>query len=141
VEDVEARLDILFDAAMQHYGNGLRQRPQCLGDSGLVVSQNIMTPFGYDPNAAADDALRIHDQILSMCHVPNEWGFGRVVNSFQTLQFKRLLLTSWTKPEQSYLVAILLINLLVCHYGAQHECYFGISAPDFEEYLNEITHN
>jgi hypothetical protein len=64
-------------------------------------------------------------------------GLEELPTHFRHCNFKRLLLTSWTKPEQSYLVASLLTNLLVCHYGAQHE-HFGISAPDFEECLNEI---
>ena len=47
IEGVESRLDNLFNDAVQQLH--LQQRPKCLGDSAFLVSNNMMTPFGYDP--------------------------------------------------------------------------------------------
>ena len=100
------------------------------------IISSLLSHFNADLNG--NDPFRVHDMIFSLCRVPNEWGFGRVVNSFQTLQFSRALRSSWTHPEQSYFAAIELANCLVCAFGAQHERYFNVGAPSLEEYIQEM---
>jgi hypothetical protein len=137
LEDLEQQLDQLHDRAVASFD--MAKRPQIATDSGLPSSKNVATPFGFDPNASSMSYEHIYGVIHSRVRVPNEWGFGRVVNLFQTLQFKPGLKTGWTEPQKQYLVGLLMTNCVVCCEGSQTEKYFGVLALALEAYLSEVT--
>ncbi len=136
LEDLETQLEDLHDLAVANFG--MARRPQIGTDSGLPSTKNMATPFGFDPNASDMSYEHIYGVIHSRMRVPNEWGFGRVVNLFQTLQFKLMLKAGWTDPHKQYIVGLFLTNLVGCCEGSQAEKYFGVSAPTLDAYLEEV---
>jgi len=136
LEDLEKQLDILHDRAVAAFA--MVKRPQIATDSGLPSSKNVATPFGFDPGAVNMTFDHIYGVIHSRMRVPNEWGFGKVVNLFQTLQFKPGLKTGWTEPQKQYLVGLLMTNCAVCCEGSQAEQYFGVNSQNLVSYLNEV---
>ncbi len=61
-----------------------------------------------------------------------------MLSNWQALSFKGLMKVHHTEPEKTMLVAMFLTNFFVVARGAQHEEYFGVHAPSFEEYLAKI---
>jgi hypothetical protein len=136
LEDLEMQLEDLHSRAVAAFD--MHKRPQIATDSGLPSSRNVVTPFGFDASASDMTYEHIYGVMHSRIRVPNEWGFGRVVNLFQTLQFKPGLKTGWTEPHMQYLVGLLMTNCVVCCEGSQTEKYFGVAAISLQSYLNEV---
>ncbi len=136
LEDMETQLDELHNRAIAAFQ--MPMRPRIATDSGLPTTVNVATPFEYDPDANGMTFETIYSIVHSRMRVPNEWGFGRVVNLFQCLQHKLALKAGWTEPEKQYIVGLLMTNLVVCCEGSQAETYFGIRPPELHEYLNEL---
>lgn len=136
LENFEVSLTSLHDEVMRVHAPA--HRPTILCDSGFAGSGNIMTPYRFNVNLRVNDPRYEINKLLSFCRVPNEWAFGRVVNTFRTLACRGCHLINWTKPHEQYLVGLLLTNLTICADGSQQEVYFNVSSPSLEEYLTEI---
>ncbi len=136
VEDVEQQLDDLHNRAVAAFN--MQRRPMVAGDGGFTASRNIVTPFAFDPNAPVFSAENVYNLVHSKMRIPNEWGFGRVVNAFQTLQFRMLLKAAWTDPDKQYVVGMLMTNFIVICEGSQTQSYFGMHPPSLEEYLQHV---
>ena len=137
VEDELERLHSRRENPLANIG-----RVKVFGDSGFSHSINMEIPHAHAlAQAAPAMQLRAFNLITARARIPNEWSFGRVVNTFRTLEVRSALKIHWTQPEKAYLVAMLLTNFVVCRDGAQHEEYFGVAAPSFEEYLDEVQHS
>ncbi len=89
LEDMETQLDELHNRAVAAFQ--MPMRPRIATDSGLPTTVNVATPFEYDPDANDMTFETIYSIVHSRMRVPNEWGFGRVVNLFQCLQHKLAL--------------------------------------------------
>ncbi|XP_049267322.1 uncharacterized protein LOC119376142 [Rhipicephalus sanguineus] len=63
-----------------------------------------------------------------------EWGFGKTVAEFAFLDFKKnqKLLQN---VSQMYRVGTILANYHTCLHGSQTGMFFGLRAPDLQEYL------
>ena len=137
MEDVESQLGQFHDLASQFLQ--VRMRPTVIGDSGFTASPNLVTPFSFDPSAPSLSAENVFNMVVSRSRIPNEWGFGRVVNTFQTMQYHSLLKVDWTHPQQQYVLACFFTNFVVIFEGSQTDRYFGVSPPSFEKYIEHIN--
>jgi hypothetical protein len=135
-EDVEEQVGRLHDFAVEQHG--LKCRPKIVADSGFCASENVVTPFSFDPNAPVFSAENVFNTVLSRCRIPNEWGFGRVVNLFQTLEFVRALKSDWTEPEKQYVVGCFFSNFVTVFEGSQASSYFSVPLPSFAELIEHI---
>ena len=66
---------------------------------------------------------------------PVEWAFGKVVNLFAFVDFKKNNKLHKQPVGIFYLNAVLLANCHSCLYGNQTARYFNIPTPDLEDYL------
>lgn len=136
-ENFEEELRALHERVEREHR--LPRHPRILCDSGFAESHDIWTPYKVGRHMPLDEEL--FNTLLSHCRVPNEWAFGRVVNTFRGLLFTPAMMAEWTKPEKQYLVAIFLTNLVFCAEGSQTGAYFGVSPPSLQDYLNEMIEN
>ncbi len=136
LDSVEEQLDQLHGFALEMQPSP--KRPTIIGDSGFTASRNIVTPFSFDPASSPFSPENVYNMVLSRCRIPNEWGFGRVVNLFQTLEFTRSQKKGWTDPHKQYVVSCFMTNFVVIFEGSQTSSYFGLSPPSFDEYAAHI---
>lgn len=134
-EGFERQLDLLHGHVHEQYNCDMR--PTILSDAGFPESPNIWTPYKVMDrlNQRADEAL--FNRLLSHCRVPNEWSFGRIVNTFRTLTLQSVMMVEWTEPEKQYIVSMFLTNLVVCAEGSEIANYYGLQPPDLVDYLNK----
>ena len=64
-----------------------------------------------------------------------EWGFGKIVNMWAFLDFKKNLQIYSSPVATYYTVMANLINCHTCYYGGQTSSYFECMPPKIEEYL------
>ena len=114
-------------------GNG---NPYCLyGDPAYPLRPHLMAPFrGVAPNS---DQFKFN---TSMSHVRTsvEWAFGKFINNFAFLDFKKNQKILLQPVGKFYIVGALLTNCHTCLYSCQTSEYFGIDPPNLETYLEGI---
>jgi len=149
--DMERKLRDLHAQVEQTFDLTPAQRVYVLADSIFTATIDVVTPYDYDklkapPAAGAAAAMiqqrqskRFFNLIHSQSRIAVEWGFGRVLNNWQSLSFKALMKVHHTEPEKAMLVAMLLTNFIVVARGAQHQEYFGVAGPSFDEYLAKVA--
>lgn len=138
-EELDTQLETLHDWAVDELD--FNRRPTVASDAGFSASKDLKTPFAFDPDAPEFSVESVYNLIHSRMRVPNEWGFGRNVNTFQSLGFRSILKTGWTRPQMQYIVSMMFTNLVVVCEGSQTEMYFGVKGPDLNEYLDYLTSN
>ena len=75
-----------------------------------------------------------------MSHVRTsvEWAFGKIINIFAFLDFKKNQKILLQPVGKFYIVGALLTNCHTCLYSCQTSEYFGIDPPSLETYLEGI---
>lgn len=64
-----------------------------------------------------------------------EWGFGKIVNEFAFLDFKKIKKLLLQDVGCMYQTAVILINCHTCLYGSQTGSYSNVNPPALERYL------
>lgn len=64
-----------------------------------------------------------------------EWGFGKVVNNFAFVDFKKNQKIMVQEVPTMYKAAVLLTNCHTCLYGSETSMYFDARPPTLNEYL------
>lgn len=64
-----------------------------------------------------------------------EWGFGKVINEFAFLDFKKNQKLLLQDVGTMYRTAVILTNCHTCLYGSQTAQYFEVNPPLLENYL------
>ena len=100
-------------------GNG---QPLCLyGDPAYPISVHLLGPFqGKNLNPQQTD----FNAAMSEVRESVEWGFGKVVNYFKFIDFKKNLKLQMSPVGNMYAAAVLLTNAHTCLYGSQTSEYF-----------------
>jgi hypothetical protein len=62
-------------------------------------------------------------------------GFGKVAVNFAFVDFKKNQKVLLQPVGRIYVVAVLMTNCHTCLYGSQTGMFFGLEAPELEEYL------
>jgi hypothetical protein len=65
-----------------------------------------------------------------------EWGFGKIIQNFAFLDFKKNLKILMQPVAKYYLVATILTNCHTCLYGSLTGSYFELDPPDLETYFS-----
>ncbi|KAG5189475.1 hypothetical protein JKP88DRAFT_192806 [Tribonema minus] len=76
---------------------------------------------------------------MSKARICVEWGFGKVVQQFAFVDFKKNLKLYLQPIERIYAVAALLTKCHTCLYGSMTSEYFGIMSPTLQEYFNMLN--
>ena len=102
------------------------------GDPAYGLTLNIMSPFR---GAHLTDNEQEFNTQMSKVRVSVEWGFGKIIQMFAYLDFKKNLKVLLQPVGKYYLVASILINCHTCLYGSQTSTFFNLQPPSLETYL------
>lgn len=103
------------------------------GDPAYGLSRNILSPFrGLHLTPPEQEFNRT----MSSVRVSVEWTFGKIIQYFAYLDFKKNQKVLLQPVGKYYLVGAFLTNCHTCLYGSQTTTFFGVSPPTLETYLN-----
>ncbi|KAG8176731.1 hypothetical protein JTE90_003362 [Oedothorax gibbosus] len=110
-----------------------RDKKCCIyGDSGFPLKEFLLTPF---PNVNLDRNQILFNKHMSSVRQAVEWGFGKVINEFAFLDFKKNQKLMHQEVSKMYNTAVILTNCHTCLYGNQTADYFNVQPPSLSQYL------
>ena len=65
-----------------------------------------------------------------------EWAFGKVVQYFAFLDFRKNLKVLLQPIGKYYIVGVILANCRTCLYGSTTSSFFNLPLPDLQTYLH-----
>ena len=127
---------ILRDAAtlneLSQFSFDRRGEPLCIyGDPAYPLNVHLQMGF----KAPVNPAQQQFNAEMSAVRVAVEWGFGKVIELFKFIDFKKNLKLHLSPVGKLYVVAVLLTNAHTCFYGSQVSDYFDEEAPALENYF------
>ena len=102
------------------------------GDPGYANSKFILSPFKL---ARPGSKRAQFNKDMSALRVSVEWSFGKIVNLFAFLDFKKTQKIRLQPLGKMFVVAALLTNCHTCLNGSSTSNVFGLAPPLLEEYL------
>jgi len=105
------------------------------GDPAYGITRNILAPF-RGAHLTADQEIFNRD--MTKVRISVEWGFGKIIQYFAYLDFKKNLKILLQPVGKYYFVASLLINCHTCLYGSVTSSYFEVDPPSLEKYLSNV---
>lgn len=109
------------------------KRNFCLfGDAGYPISAHLVCPF---KGASLTEDQRAFNVEMSRSRICVEWSFGKVIELFAFLDFKKNLKLFLQPIAKYYVVATILANCHTCLYGSQTTSLFNTRAPTLQQYL------
>lgn len=101
------------------------------GDPAYPLREYLQVPIRR-PGTAAE---RNFNSKMSQSRICVEWVFGKILNNFAFLDYKKNQKLCKQAVGKMYLVAALLTNCHTCLYGSQTSDFFDCRPPTLEEYL------
>ncbi|XP_067025122.1 uncharacterized protein [Acropora muricata] len=102
------------------------------GDPAYPLCQHSLGPYR---GAQLTPDQQLFNERMSKVRESVEWSFGKVVQYFAFLDFKKNLKVLLQPVGKYYVVGSLLINCHTCLYGSVTSSYFGLQPPDLGTYL------
>ena len=81
-------------------------------------------------------AQELFNKRMSKVRESVEWAFGKVVQYFAFLDFRKNLKVLLQPIGKYYVVGVLLVNCHTCLYGSVTSDYFSLPPSDLHTYLN-----
>ena len=103
------------------------------GDPAYGVSRHILAPF---QGARLTPQQQEFNRAMSKVRVSVEWAFGKIMQHFAYMDFKKNQKVLLQPVGKYYLVAALLTNCHTCLYGSLTTTFFGVIPPSLETYLS-----
>ena len=103
------------------------------GDSSYPLRQHLLTPYR---GAVLTPAQELFNKKMSKVRESVEWAFGKVIQYFAFLDFRKNQKVLLQPIGKYYAVGVLLINCHSCLYGSVTASYFCIPPPDLHTYLS-----
>lgn len=103
------------------------------GDPAYGLSRNILAPYRAAILTADEKQF---NSAMSKVRVSVEWGFGKILQNFAFLDFKKNLKVLLQPVAKYYLVAGILTNCHTCLYGSLVSSFFELNPPQLEVYLS-----
>ena len=103
------------------------------GDPAYGVTRNILAPYRGIHLTSQEKEF---NRAMSSVRVSVEWTFGKVVQYFAYLDFKKNQKILLQPVGKFYLVGALLTNCHTCLYGSLTTSFFGVQPPSLETYLS-----
>ena len=137
---IEARRHDAFMLSESWLANQLRHLEQendqpyvLYGDPAYGLSRNILSPFRGIYLTPQEQEF---NKKMSAVRVSVEWAFGKIVQCFSYLDFKKNQKILLQPIGKYYIVGTILTNCHTCLYGSQTSTFFSVSPPSLESYLN-----
>ncbi|XP_013386696.1 protein ALP1-like [Lingula anatina] len=102
------------------------------GDPAYPIRDWLLSPFKQAVLTAEQQQF---NGSMSQVRESVEWQFGKIVNLFAFVDYKKNQKLFLQPVGKIYLVAALLSNFHTCLYGSQTSQYFGLDPPTIEEYV------
>ncbi|XP_077560431.1 uncharacterized protein LOC144175200 [Haemaphysalis longicornis] len=103
------------------------------GDPAYPLRPLLMRPYA---GSSLSPQQQNFNSTMSTVRQAVEWGFGKTVNLFAFLDFKKNQKLLLQNVPQMYWVATILTNCHTCIYGSQVGMFFGLRPPSLHEYLH-----
>lgn len=104
------------------------------GDPAYGIQSNIISPFrSGQPLTQAEQEF---NTAMSSVRVSVEWTFGKIIQLFAFLDFKKNIKVLLQPVGKYYIVGTLLTNCHTCLYGSQTSSFFNVPPPSLETYLS-----
>ena len=103
------------------------------GDPAYGVSRNILSPFRSQNLTPAQQEF---NKNMSAVRVTVEWAFGKILQYFPYLDFKKNQKVLLQPIGKYYLVGTLVMNCHTCLYGSPTGTFFHLDPPSLETYLS-----
>lgn len=104
------------------------------GDQAYGLRELLLRPYTVHEIAGQQDRQNFNN-IMSVLRVSVEWGFGKIIQQFAFLDFKKNQKILLQDIEEMYKVAMILTNCHTCLYGGETSSYFDINPPLLDDYL------
>ena len=105
------------------------------GDPAYPTRDYLLSPF---KGAHLTEEESAFNQAMSSVRECLEWEFGKILNKFAFLDYKKNLKIYLQPVAKYYLIGALLANCHTCIYGNQTSDYFDLRPPTVEEYLHVV---
>ena len=102
------------------------------GDPAYGLTQNIIAPF---KGCNLSQEQKRFNRDMSKVRVCVEWGFGKIMQYFSYLDYRKNLKVLLQPVARYYFIGALLTNCHTCLYGSVTSTYFGVDPPLLETYL------
>ena len=104
----------------------------CMDDPAYSLKDHLLCPFG-SANLTPDQ--RAFNKDTSSVRQCVEWGFGKVVQLFAFVDFKKNVKLFLHPTDRYYFLAHFLTNCHTCLCGSQTSFFSRLNPPTLEEYL------
>jgi hypothetical protein len=102
-------------------------------DAAYPLSPILQTAY---KGAQLTDDQQAYNTIMSSVRGSVEWTFGKILQYFAFLDFRKDLKILLSPVAKYYLVGALFTNFHTCLYGSVTSSYFDCDPPNLEDYLN-----
>lgn len=119
-------------AALQE---GCAFQGKAYGDAAYPILSHVDRGFR---GANLTDAQKAYNTALSSVRITVEWQFGKVVNVFPFVDFRKAMKLRLNPIGNLYIVAALLTNAHTTLYGCETSTYFGMMPPTLEQYFQAV---
>lgn len=103
------------------------------GDPGYSNSKYIKV--GYKNHQRLSEKQKFFNKTMSALRVSVEYGFGKILQLFAFVDFKKNQKLYLQRLKMQYYVAALLTNCYICMNGSQICDFFQCLPPSINEYL------
>jgi hypothetical protein len=108
-------------------------QPFCVyGDPAYPLRPQLMCPF---KGGRLTQSQRQFNRAMSMNRIVVEWGFGKILQLFAFVDYKKNQKLFLQPLSHQFKVATILTNCHTCLYGSQTSTFFNVSSPNLEDYL------
>ena len=105
------------------------------GDPAYPIRSHLLAPFR---GAHLLPVEQHFNEDMSKVRTSVEWGYGKIIQYFAFMDFKKNLKVLLQPVGKLYCVSALLTNCHTCLYGSQTGSFFGVDPPQLEEYLRNF---
>lgn len=107
--------------------------PYCIyGDEGYPLKKQLIRPYS---STTLSEAQTNFNREMSRVRQCVEWSFGKLVQQFAFLDFKKNQKLYLQPVGKYYIVATLLTNAHTCLYGCSTSTFFDVESPSLLEYF------
>ncbi len=107
------------------------------GDTGYANQKFIKV--GYKSHRILTEREKTFNEKMSALRINVEYGFGKILQYFAFVDYKKNQKILLQPLKQMYIVAAILANCLTCFHGSQICDAFDCQPPTMEEYLQVIA--
>ncbi|CAL8106332.1 unnamed protein product [Orchesella dallaii] len=109
--------------------------PFCIyGDPAYPLRRQLICPF---KGSRLTQQEQLFNKRMSTNRIAVEWVFGKLLQNFAFVDFKKNLKMLLQPVAMYFKVAAIFTNCHTCIYGSNTSTYFNLSPPDIEDYLME----